>query len=105
MLHELIVPNSFTRIFPDGNVMQSYRVTLLLSCPMNLRYYPLDVQVCPVSLATYGMTTKEAVLYWRENNPVQMARDLFNLPRFTMTNNYTEESYSVTTTGTYSCLK
>jgi anionic glutamate receptor len=80
-LHKLMTPNLFTRIYPNGTVIQSYRVTLLLSCPMNLRFYPLDVQACPIQMASYGWTTQNILLEWKESEyPVKMAND-FNMPR------------------------
>ncbi|XP_021944512.2 glutamate-gated chloride channel isoform X2 [Folsomia candida] len=103
-LHELMIPNLFTRVFPDGQVMQSYRITLLLSCPMNLRAYPLDVQKCPIQMASYGWTTQDIVLQWRKEKPVDMARD-FNMPRFKMQEHSISECSSITATGNYSCIK
>lgn len=64
-LHELILPNLFTRVYPDGRVLQVYRITLLLSCPMNLKYYPLDKQSCPMRMESYGWSTDDLILKWR----------------------------------------
>lgn len=103
-LHQLIVPNLFTRIYENGAVLQSYRVTLLLSCPMDLRSYPLDTQRCPVQMASYGWTTQDILLKWRGKAAVQMARD-FQMPRFKMKEHVISECASVTSTGDYSCVK
>lgn len=84
-LHELMIPNFFTRIFADGRVLQSYRITLLLSCPMNLRAYPLDVQKCPIQMASYGWTRQDVLLQWRPKNAVTMAKE-FNMPRYVTAN-------------------
>jgi len=103
-LHELMTPNVFTRIYPDGKILQSYRITLTLSCPMNLRSYPLDVQSCPIRLGCYGFSTRDLVLKWREENGVEMARD-FSMPRFNLQNYSTETCESVTSSGAYACLQ
>ena len=33
IFHDALVPNKYARIFPDGTVLTSQRVTLQLSCP------------------------------------------------------------------------
>ena len=35
-----------------GTVLFSIRVSLTLSCPMNLKLYPLDTQTCPMQIAS-----------------------------------------------------
>ena len=36
----------------SGTVLFSIRVSLTLSCPMNLKLYPLDTQTCPMQIAS-----------------------------------------------------
>ena len=68
--HNILVPNVYIRIFPDGFVLYSIRlegsfgnnlrnkiyqlcrVSLTLACPMNLKLYPLDTQTCPMQIAS-----------------------------------------------------
>lgn len=68
------------------------------------RAYPLDVQQCPIQMASYGWTTQDIVLKWRDHNPVDMARE-FNMPRFKMQNHSLHTCSSVTLTGNYSCIR
>ena len=51
-MHNILVPNLYVRIFADGTVLFSIRVSLTLSCPMNLKLYPLDTQTCPMQIAS-----------------------------------------------------
>ena len=51
-MHNVLVPNLYVRIFADGMVLFSIRVSLTLSCPMNLKLYPLDRQTCPMQIAS-----------------------------------------------------
>ena len=51
-LHEIIMPNVLLRIYPDGRVLYSIRISLVLACPMDLKYYPLDRQTCMMSMAS-----------------------------------------------------
>lgn len=50
--HNIIVPNVYIRIFPNGSVLYSIRISLTLACPMNLKLYPLDRQVCSLRMAS-----------------------------------------------------
>lgn len=50
--HNIIMPNVYIRIFPYGSVLYSIRISLTLSCPMNLKLYPLDRQVCSLRMAS-----------------------------------------------------
>jgi hypothetical protein len=51
-LHNIIMPNVLLRIFPNGNVLYSIRISLVLFCPMDLKYYPLDQQTCFIQMAS-----------------------------------------------------
>ena len=69
-MHNVLVPNLYVRIYADGlfesnfsikcthlifvsgTVLFSIRVSLTLSCPMNLKLYPLDTQTCPMQIAS-----------------------------------------------------
>ena len=67
--HEIIMPNVLLRIYPNGNVLFSIRISLgnhhdnlpiscsylfltVLACPMDLKYYPLDRQTCSIKMAS-----------------------------------------------------
>ncbi|KFZ52009.1 Glycine receptor subunit alpha-3, partial [Tinamus guttatus] len=48
--HEVTTDNKLLRIFKNGNVLYSIRLTLILSCPMDLKNFPMDVQTCIMQL-------------------------------------------------------
>lgn len=50
--HNIIMPNVLLRIKPDGHILYSIRLSLLLSCPMDLTFYPLDTQRCSINVAS-----------------------------------------------------
>ncbi|XP_046452192.1 glutamate-gated chloride channel-like isoform X1 [Daphnia pulex] len=102
--HNIIVPNVYVRIFPNGNVLYSIRISLTLSCPMNLKLYPLDRQMCSLLMISYGWTTEDLVFQWRKGDPVQVAKNM-HLPRFMLERYEADYCHSVTNTGAYSCLK
>lgn len=102
--HNIIMPNVLLRIYPNGDVLYSIRISLVLSCPMDLKFYPLDKQTCSITMASYGYTTEDLVFLWKEGDPVQVTKNL-HLPRFTLERFLTDYCTSRTNTGEYSCLR
>ncbi|KAB0791568.1 hypothetical protein PPYR_03368 [Photinus pyralis] len=102
--HELMAPNLYFRIFPGGHVLYSRRLSLTLACPMNLKLYPFDHQVCSIRMASYSYTTDDLIFLWKEGDPVQIVRNL-HLPKWTLQKFSTDYCNSKTNTGEYSCLK
>ncbi|XP_077562421.1 glycine receptor alpha 1 isoform X1 [Haemaphysalis longicornis] len=102
--HNIIMPNVLLRIHPNGDVLFSIRISLVLSCPMNLKFYPLDKQICSIVMVSYGYTTEDLVFLWKEGDPVQVTKNL-HLPRFTLERFQTDYCTSRTNTGEYSCLR
>jgi len=68
--HSVLGDNSYIRLFPDGHLLTSTRLTLDLICPMDMSLYPFDKQTCPLQLASYG-GHKETIEYvWKSLDPV-----------------------------------
>ena len=102
----------------------SYRISLTLACPMDLKLYPLDRQECEMRIASCkfffpwllrskktfwthckecfklsdGWTTADLIYKWKELDPVQIVNDL-NLPRFKLERFSTEYCNTKTNTG------
>lgn len=102
--HSMIMPNVLQRIYPNGTILFSIRITLVLSCPMNFRYFPFDRQICSIKVASYGYTIEDLVFLWKEDDPIQVNKNL-NHPKFRFEKYSTPYCSSITNTGEYSCLK
>jgi anionic glutamate receptor len=102
--HNIIMPNVLLRIYPNGEVLFSMRISLVLACPMDLSNFPFDKQTCYIRMASYGYTTNDLVFIWKEGNPIQLTSSL-SLPRFNLNQVKTEYCTSTTATGDYSCLR
>ena len=85
--HDIIQPNLYVRVFPNGDVLYSIRVSkyiniftthpttnniilfikvsLTLACPMNLKLFPLDTQTCHLTIASYGWTANDLIYSWK----------------------------------------
>ncbi|XP_066535846.1 glycine receptor subunit alpha-3 [Hoplias malabaricus] len=103
--HEVTTDNKLLRIFKNGNVLYSIRLTLTLSCPMDLKNFPMDVQTCIMQLESFGYTMNDLIFEWQENGPVQVA-DGLTLPQFILKEEsdrrYCTKHYN---TGKFTCIE
>lgn len=103
--HEVTTDNKLLRIFKNGNVLYSIRLTLTLSCPMDLKNFPMDVQTCIMQLESFGYTMNDLIFEWQEKGPVQVA-DGLTLPQFLLRDEsdlrYCTKHYN---TGKFTCIE
>ncbi|GMR30015.1 hypothetical protein PMAYCL1PPCAC_00210, partial [Pristionchus mayeri] len=94
------------RISPDGSVKYSERLTVTLACPMHLEMFPLDVQECPLELASFGHSDKDIVYKWGSADPVLLKDGVGEtLPSIHLDGLRTSEYTSRTNTGSYTILR
>jgi len=103
--HEILTPNLYIRVFPNGDVLYSIRVSLICSCPMFLALFPFDEQTCPLSIASYGWTKNDLIYIWKDKGALQFAGNLSLPGGFKMANSSNKYCDVATATGEYSCLK
>ena len=101
--HEILSKNELVRIFPDGSVMYSARITLHLSCPMNFINFPMDKHTCSMTIYSYGYTTEDLVLMWGKGTPLQIGSSV-PVHQFVMVSYSTSNYTSRTSTGGYSSI-
>ncbi|XP_062605751.1 glycine receptor subunit alpha-1-like, partial [Saccostrea cucullata] len=83
-LHAITVPNKLLHITNDGRVRYSIRVSLTLSCTMDLRFFPMDDQICSILAESYGYSIDNVHLMWEPKNSfiIQTTDDEYSLPQF-----------------------
>ncbi|KAK2816661.1 hypothetical protein Q7C36_022932 [Tachysurus vachellii] len=103
--HEVTTDNKLLRIFQNGNVLYSIRLTLILSCPMDLKNFPMDSQTCTMQLESFGYTMNDLIFQWLDKGPVQVADDL-TMPQFVLKEEkdlgYCTKHYN---TGKFTCIE
>ncbi|KAL4640516.1 glycine receptor subunit alpha-3-like [Arapaima gigas] len=103
--HDVTTDNKLLRIFKNGNVLYSIRLTLTLSCPMDLKNFPMDVQTCIMQLESFGYTMNDLIFEWQKSGPVQVAEGL-TLPQFILKDEtdlrYCTKHYN---TGRFTCIE
>jgi len=103
--HNILQPNLYIRIFPDGMILYSIRVSLTCACSMHLALFPLDEQTCHLNIASYGWAKDDLVYEWIPSYPVQIPGNL-SLPGGFKLGGFGNEMCDVkTATGEYSCLQ
>ncbi|CAG5129609.1 unnamed protein product, partial [Candidula unifasciata] len=91
-LHSITSHNRFLRIGINGSVLFSQRLTVQATCRMNLEYFPMDVQNCPLLFGSFAYTTDDVTYTWRygHSGSIELAPDLrlsqFDLIGFPVTN-------------------
>ncbi|XP_043483253.1 gamma-aminobutyric acid receptor alpha-like isoform X1 [Leptopilina heterotoma] len=75
-LHTITSPNKFVRLYKDGRVLYSSRLTIKAGCPMNLEDFPMDTQRCPLKFGSFGYTTRDVIYRWNTARQVAISKDM-----------------------------
>ncbi|XP_046574090.1 glycine receptor subunit alpha-2-like isoform X2 [Haliotis rubra] len=103
--HEVTVPNRLMHLYRNGTIYYSMRLSITLSCHMRLEKYPLDVQKCPILIASYGYTMENIVYDWVQHKPVDF-NDNLELPQYTLQeHNLGNCTKTYKETGSFSCVR
>ena len=81
--HKILAPNLYIRLFPNGDVLYSIRVSLVVACSMQLSLFPLDEQICHLNVASCecrggrgvpgGWTSSDLVYMWHSHTALSFA--------------------------------
>ncbi|KAF0311390.1 Gamma-aminobutyric acid receptor subunit alpha-6 [Amphibalanus amphitrite] len=75
-LHTITVPNKFVRLYQDGRVLYSSRLTITANCPMDLHNFPMDTQHCPLMLGSFAYTEQDVTYKWNSARSVVISGDM-----------------------------
>ncbi|XP_064652877.1 glycine receptor subunit alpha-2-like isoform X2 [Lineus longissimus] len=101
--HYVTRPNRLMRLYEDGTVYYASKITTTLACPMKLHKYPLDTQICPLQIESFGYTSDVLLYKWREKT-VEMEDELI-LPQFKLIKYILVDCSQNYSTGYYPCLQ
>ncbi|KAL3061008.1 glycine receptor, beta b [Trematomus bernacchii] len=103
--HDVTQENLLLFIFRNGDVLISMRLSVTLSCPLDLTLFPMDTQRCKMQLESFGYTTDDLQFMWQTEAPVQM--DQIALPQFDMSQEDIDygNCTKVYSTGQYTCVE
>uniref|UniRef100_A0A3B3QZ26 GABA(C) receptor n=1 Tax=Paramormyrops kingsleyae TaxID=1676925 RepID=A0A3B3QZ26_9TELE len=67
-IHDTTMENIMLRVYPDGNILYSVRITVTAFCSMDFSRFPLDTQNCSLELESYAYNENDLMLYWKNGN-------------------------------------
>nr|XP_060609004.1 gamma-aminobutyric acid receptor subunit rho-2-like isoform X1 [Anolis sagrei ordinatus] len=81
-IHDTTTDNIMLRVFPDGHVLYSMRITVTAMCNMDFSRFPLDTQTCTLELESYAYTDEDLMLYWKNGNESLKTDEKISLSQF-----------------------
>uniref|UniRef100_W5LNL1 GABA(C) receptor n=1 Tax=Astyanax mexicanus TaxID=7994 RepID=W5LNL1_ASTMX len=81
-IHDTTTENIMLRVYPDGHVLYSLRVTVTAACNMDFSRFPLDSQTCSLELESYAYTDEDLMLYWKSGDESLSTDDRISLSQF-----------------------
>uniref|UniRef100_A0A8C1E3M4 GABA(C) receptor n=1 Tax=Cyprinus carpio carpio TaxID=630221 RepID=A0A8C1E3M4_CYPCA len=81
-IHDTTTENIMIRVYPDGHVLYSLRVTVTSACNMGFSRFALDTQTCTLELESYAYTDEDLMLYWKSGDESLSTDDKISLSQF-----------------------
>uniref|UniRef100_A0A6I8NSD6 GABA(C) receptor n=1 Tax=Ornithorhynchus anatinus TaxID=9258 RepID=A0A6I8NSD6_ORNAN len=81
-IHDTTTENIMLRVFPDGHVLYSMRITVTAMCNMDFSHFPLDTQTCSLELESYAYTDEDLMLYWKNGDESLKTDEKISLSQF-----------------------
>ncbi|XP_062324116.1 gamma-aminobutyric acid receptor subunit rho-2-like isoform X1 [Osmerus eperlanus] len=104
-IHDTTTENIMLRVFPDGHVLYSLRVTVTAACNMDFSRFPLDSQTCTLELESYAYTDEDLMLYWKSGDESLSTDDRISLSQFLIQKFHTSSRLAFySSTGWYNRL-
>ncbi|XP_046846285.1 gamma-aminobutyric acid receptor subunit beta-2-like isoform X2 [Xenia sp. Carnegie-2017] len=69
ILHE---DNQLIHIHHDGNIYYSARITIVATCQMELKKFPMDAQECKLTFESYAYKKDHMQLLWVTDKPIEV---------------------------------
>ncbi|XP_003783992.1 gamma-aminobutyric acid receptor subunit rho-3 [Otolemur garnettii] len=81
-IHDTTMENIMLRVYPDGNILFSLRITVSAMCFMDFSRFPLDTQNCSLELESYAYNEEDLMLYWKQGNKSLNTEEHISLSQF-----------------------
>ncbi|XP_072173895.1 glycine receptor subunit alpha-3-like [Diadema setosum] len=98
--HDVTLPNVVIKVFPDGWVFRSTRLSITAACYMDLHRFPFDAQICTLNAMSYSYPITHLQLYIGDDD-VDVEPGL-SIPSFKMTKIETKNITVPYSTGNFS---
>ncbi|CBY14487.1 unnamed protein product [Oikopleura dioica] len=102
--HEIITQNRLLRISPNGSIYVSIRISIVLSCHMQLEKFPMDMQQCYIQAESFGYNMNDLAFKWSADKSIDMPGGIA-LPQFKIMGHKLADCTKSYTSGQYTCLR
>ncbi|XP_061833555.1 gamma-aminobutyric acid receptor subunit gamma-3 isoform X3 [Nerophis lumbriciformis] len=99
--HWITVPNQLLRIWNDGKILYTLRLTINAECQLQLHNFPMDQHSCPLIFSSYGYPREEMVYKWRRNSVEAADQKSWRLYQFDFLGLRNTTDIITTTAGDY----
>ncbi|XP_035998771.1 gamma-aminobutyric acid receptor subunit gamma-2 [Fundulus heteroclitus] len=66
--HWITTPNRMLRIWNDGRILYTLRLTIDAECQLKLNNFPMDEHSCPLEFSSYGYPKEEITYRWKRSS-------------------------------------
>ncbi|XP_077990571.1 glycine receptor subunit alpha-2-like [Glandiceps talaboti] len=88
------------RVTPDGEVLYTIRLGVILSCHMSLENFPMDQQECSINIESFSYATNDLELTWLPTDAVVVDKSV-RLPQYTISDVESETKIGEYLTGNF----
>ncbi|XP_062302984.1 gamma-aminobutyric acid receptor subunit gamma-3-like isoform X1 [Osmerus eperlanus] len=99
--HWITTPNQLLRIWNDGKILYTLRLTINAECQLQLHNFPMDEHSCPLVFSSYGYPRDEMIYKWRKNSVSTSDQKSWRLYQFDFMGLRNSTSLLKTTAGDY----
>ncbi|RUS88753.1 hypothetical protein EGW08_003470 [Elysia chlorotica] len=103
--HESTTPNLFIRLWANGSVLYSQRITSTMKCQMDLSNFPHDIQHCKSPMMSYSYTTSDLIFQWSSKRQATSVLPSAYLAEFFLSKVEVSDCTETFATGTFTCLE
>lgn len=99
-----ITHRSLLRLRNDGSILYSRRLSLVVTCGMDLTLFPFDSQLCKLGIESYGYTADQVRYVWSHGRIEALILHKIRLPDFQIKESFVTNRVESYATGDYSRL-
>ncbi|XP_009467765.1 PREDICTED: gamma-aminobutyric acid receptor subunit gamma-2 [Nipponia nippon] len=99
--HWITTPNRMLRIWNDGRVLYTLRLTIDAECQLQLHNFPMDAHSCPLEFSSYGYPREEIIYQWKRSSVEVGDTRSWRLYQFSFTGLRNTTEVVKTTSGDY----
>uniref|UniRef100_A0A3Q0SJX0 Gamma-aminobutyric acid type A receptor subunit gamma3 n=1 Tax=Amphilophus citrinellus TaxID=61819 RepID=A0A3Q0SJX0_AMPCI len=99
--HWITTPNQLLRIWNNGKILYTLRMTINAECQLQLHNFPMDEHSCPLVFSSYGYPRDEIVYKWKRNSVETSDQKYWRLYQFDFMGLRNTTDLLTTTAGDY----